>query len=376
MPAIKVCHLLERLGPIGAGAAVRTLVLGQQLGGTTAGDSLEATVVTLLDEPSALHPFLGSVACHSLGLSGFDPFATGRLRRLLQAAAADILHLHLGEVGAARLLSALPLGQGAPRVICQFHGDPGRLASAGDRRALRRAAPHLEAVLVPSADLVPAAEAAFDHPGLRVLEGHAGDSGVRGDGTVPRHDQGHALRAGAERVVGVLLPRLTKAAVMPLLEAMPLLLAFAPSTQLLVFGEGPGRKAITAACKAAGVLHNVDCLGELPAPAEVYAASDLLVVPAAYEGFAGILAEAWSAGVPVVASRVPGLAETISDGQNGMLVPPDDYGALATAIVKVFTDEALAENLRREGRRFAQLQASEPSQRETMSELCRQLLAR
>jgi glycosyltransferase involved in cell wall biosynthesis len=62
---------------------------------------------------------------------------------------------------------------------------------------------------------------------------------------------------------------------------------------------------------------------------------DVLVVPSRSEPFGTVIAEAMAVGVPVVASRVDGLPEVVSDGVTGALVPVDDPRALADAVLRV-----------------------------------------
>jgi glycosyltransferase involved in cell wall biosynthesis len=51
-------------------------------------------------------------------------------------------------------------------------------------------------------------------------------------------------------------------------------------------------------------------------------------------------------GTPVLATNVGGVPEIVEDGRNGLLVPPNDPEAMAAAISRFFSDEALRERLR------------------------------
>src|SRR5262249_51161763 len=79
----------------------------------------------------------------------------------------------------------------------------------------------------------------------------------------------------------------------------------------------------------------------------------LLVLPSRRrEGMPTALLEAMGAGVPVVASRVGGVAEIVTDGVTGRLVPPGDPVVLADVMDGLLADEHLRGRLARSGRRF------------------------
>jgi glycosyltransferase involved in cell wall biosynthesis len=59
-----------------------------------------------------------------------------------------------------------------------------------------------------------------------------------------------------------------------------------------------------------------------------------------------VLVEALAVGTPVVATRVGGVAELVRDGENGLVVEPGDRAALALALRRLFSDDALAARLR------------------------------
>jgi len=90
-----------------------------------------------------------------------------------------------------------------------------------------------------------------------------------------------------------------------------------------------------------GVEGRVDFRG--PQPQDVlpdyYRAADLCLMPSRYESFGMVALEAMACGVPVVASRVGGLAVTVQDGVTGLLVPEGDPGALVGAVRRLLGDE-------------------------------------
>ena len=75
--------------------------------------------------------------------------------------------------------------------------------------------------------------------------------------------------------------------------------------------------------------------------ARYYAATDLTVVPSRYESFGLVAIESMACGTPVVASRAGGLAYTVEDGRNGLLVPYGDAPALTAALDRALRDDTL-----------------------------------
>lgn len=79
---------------------------------------------------------------------------------------------------------------------------------------------------------------------------------------------------------------------------------------------------------------------------ELIAEMDILVHPPILpESFGLVLLEAMVAGVPVIASEIGGIPEIVSDGVNGVLVPPDDIPALVAAVNKLLCDSPLRQRL-------------------------------
>jgi glycosyltransferase involved in cell wall biosynthesis len=90
---------------------------------------------------------------------------------------------------------------------------------------------------------------------------------------------------------------------------------------------------------------------------EVVAALDaatLLVLPSRSEGMGRVVVEALLRGRPVVASRVGGIPDLVPDGQNGLLVEPEDTEALAGALVRLLSDRGEAERLAARARASAE----------------------
>jgi phosphatidylinositol alpha-mannosyltransferase len=137
-------------------------------------------------------------------------------------------------------------------------------------------------------------------------------------------------------------------------EAFRLLVERHPDIRLIVAGDGKERAA--AARLKPPVRDRVTMLGTVPRDQlpRYFAACDLLVAPSlSGESFGYVLLEAMAAGLPVVASRIPGYDEVVRDGREGFLVPSGDPRAVADAAAKVIDDPALARTMAHAGRTTA-----------------------
>ena len=74
-------------------------------------------------------------------------------------------------------------------------------------------------------------------------------------------------------------------------------------------------------------------------------AASVLVLPSRSEGLGRVVVEAFCRGRGVIGSRVGGIPDLVSDGETGLLVPAEDAGALADALVRVMSERPLAERL-------------------------------
>ena len=122
-----------------------------------------------------------------------------------------------------------------------------------------------------------------------------------------------------------------------------------PSTRRVHFvlvGWGPLEEAVRSAVHDAGLQDSVTVLGRRQDTLRLMAASDLFVLPSRQEGMPVALMEALSVGLPVVATRVGGVGDIITDGRQGMLVEPDAPPPLADAIAALAADPGRRAELR------------------------------
>jgi len=124
---------------------------------------------------------------------------------------------------------------------------------------------------------------------------------------------------------------------------------------LLIVGDGECASELRAQAQANGVATRVRFAGAVDdaSLASAYASADVFVLPSLDRGeaFGLVLLEAMRAGLPVVASAIPGsgVGSVVADGDTGWLVPPGDAAALAAALAR-FDDAALRERFGSQGR--------------------------
>jgi glycosyltransferase involved in cell wall biosynthesis len=114
---------------------------------------------------------------------------------------------------------------------------------------------------------------------------------------------------------------------------------------LQVFGEGEDRPQIENAIKRFQLQERAILHGAIARPQEALSLMDVLVLPSAAEGFGLVLIEAMAAGVPVVATDVPGIRDVVKDGVTGLLVPVASPVQLAGAIQRLCEDSGLRNRL-------------------------------
>lgn len=125
-----------------------------------------------------------------------------------------------------------------------------------------------------------------------------------------------------------------------LLRAMALLPA---GVELWLAGEGETMAEMQALAQELGVMDRVKFLGRCEDIPAILKQSDIAVLSSHYEGQPMSLIEAMAAGLPVVASDVAGIHETVGDA--GILVPHGDAEALAEAIRRLAENEGLRREL-------------------------------
>jgi glycosyltransferase involved in cell wall biosynthesis len=117
----------------------------------------------------------------------------------------------------------------------------------------------------------------------------------------------------------------------------------------MVIGEGSRREALGRLASELKIAHRVVFTGRRDDVPAVTAALDVAVLPSYREAQGLSILEAMALSRPVVATHVGGIPEVIEDGVSGLLVPPHDAEALASAISRLLVDHPYADMIARCG---------------------------
>jgi len=127
-----------------------------------------------------------------------------------------------------------------------------------------------------------------------------------------------------------------------LIQAFAKIAADFPEWSLTIWGEGPERKDLEAMRDRLGLSARIQLPGVSSNPGEWTEKADIFVLSSRYEGWGNVLLEAMASGLPVVSYDCDwGPAEMITDGLNGLLVPPGDVDALSRSLARLMSDQEL-----------------------------------
>ena len=119
-----------------------------------------------------------------------------------------------------------------------------------------------------------------------------------------------------------------------------------------IIGDGPLRDSLQAAAKD---LDNVDFLGHRSDVGNYLAAADVLMHPSRDEAFGSVIVEAMQHKVAVIASRVGGIPEVVSDNETGLLIESADIAGFSAALEGLYVNPVMRTRLADAGSRRAEI---------------------
>jgi glycosyltransferase involved in cell wall biosynthesis len=253
----------------------------------------------------------------------FDIAPVRRLRQLVEAFRPDVLHAW--QLPSLRFLASA--GAIGPR---------GLIVSAPRHRRERRSIWHeLDSWLFRAADFMVATgavEAEYYQrrkvPPGKIVQVAPGVSPPTK--TQPRELLCRSLGIGPDaRLVVCAGPFLPEKGFQDAIWAFEILKFLYDDLHLLLIGSGPERERLQQFAGTIGAKHHVHFLGEQPDVSAWIEHGEVVWIPSRERGGVNVALEAMAAGRPVVASRLPALAEIVLDGETGLLFAPGDPVALA-----------------------------------------------
>ncbi|MBU0597837.1 glycosyltransferase family 4 protein [Patescibacteria group bacterium] len=144
--------------------------------------------------------------------------------------------------------------------------------------------------------------------------------------------------------------------VIDLLHAVALVKNKFPDVKCNIIGSGPELNNLKNAVKKLKIELNVNFLGFVDEYREVISEikkSNVFCLTSTVEGFGIVIAEAMACGTPVVATDISPIREVTKNGQGAILFKPKDVQALSKAIIKIFGDRQIANDLSKKGKEIS-----------------------
>ncbi|MFC1595696.1 glycosyltransferase family 4 protein [Candidatus Margulisiibacteriota bacterium] len=164
------------------------------------------------------------------------------------------------------------------------------------------------------------------------------------DKTLKKQELG--VSSDAKYVIGTVARLRPEKGVGYFLKAIPEIIRLCPHCFFLIVGDGEQRTEFKILVEKLGLENKVAFLGNRSDVLEILRILDVFVFPSLWEGLPIAPMEAMAVGVPVVATDVSGNRDLIgSNGGNGLLVPTKNPEAITRAVLRLLTEDKLAEKL-------------------------------
>ena len=125
------------------------------------------------------------------------------------------------------------------------------------------------------------------------------------------------------------------------------------NTRLVMVGDGSERTNVEHRARCLGVYDKCVFVGKQPKIVDYLSAADVLLLPSEQESFGLAALEAMACEVPVIASRVGGVPEVVTDGETGFLSEVGDVEKMAEDAARLLTDEKLRREMGKRARESA-----------------------
>lgn len=276
------------------------------------------------------------VECHALPIRNSLDFGAGlHLRKLLARERYDVAHFHT-----SRAHSMAPFARGHARALVvtrRMDYQPNRLFAP---YLYNRAVDAVAAISNEVADALFRSGVAREH--LRIIPSGVDCEHFRAPDAAQR--QAARSRLGLAREdflvgsVGMLEERKGHRYLLAAIAGANRNYAKSLPIKCVLAGDGSRRDELRALARNLQIANHILFLGMIGDARQVLDALDLFVFPSLKEGLGVALLEAMACGLPVIASRVGGVLDSVEDGVSGVLVPPSNPEAMTAAIAALRDD--------------------------------------
>lgn len=325
---MRVLHLIKGLGPGGAERLIVSLT-------TCRSDHVEIDVAYLLPHKSQLVPELRAAGATTHLLAGAyglaDPRWPIRLLSLVRERKPDVVHIHSPALTAPARL-AVRLLRRRPRLVSTEHNVWPSFGRA--TRLLNALTLPLDDARLAVSEDVRASAWVRHQADIDVLVQGIPFPGLAGRRT-ERSAARRALDLGDDDILVATVANFREKKDYPTLLAAAAACAREPRLRFVAIGQGPLEAEMHSLHERLQLGDRFRFLGYQADPAAVVAGADLFALTSRHEGLPIALLEAMALEVPPVVSAVGGIPEVVTDGVDGVLVPPGDPAAFAAALLRL-----------------------------------------
>ncbi|MFW5898923.1 MAG: glycosyltransferase [Jiangellaceae bacterium] len=342
---LRVLHLVKGLGPGGAERLLGAAAAERER------DEFDYEVAYVLPWKNHIVPQLADngVPVHCLGEGTgrtgplLDPRWPIRLRRLLRTRDYDIVHLHSPVVAAVARPLVRAMGARRPKLVSTEHN--GWDTYKAPTRIANRLTYGLDDAHVAVSEQVRATVSGRYRNGVEVAVHGVRLADVRAFRAERAAVRAELGLADGEVVVGTVANYLPQKAYPVLFEAARIALDADPALRFVAVGQGHLEAEVHAEHDRHGFGERFRLLGYRPDAVRVLAGCDVFTLASHYEGFPVALMEALALGLPAVVTAVGGMPDAVTDGREGLLVPPARADLLADAYLRLAKDEPMRRRL-------------------------------
>jgi len=284
-----------------------------------------------------------------------DLLATWRLVRFMRRGRFTIVHTHSSKAGILGRWAAWTAG--TPIIIHTVHG-----WGHNDRQRpiVKWLFINLERLSLRITDRLTAPSPLNVEKGLKDNIGHESDYVVIREG-IELDQFGHPEKTREETrsalgipldtpLVGTVTRLSPQKAPADFIKAAGTILEHEPQTRFVVVGDGPMRQEVQTLAENIGLKNAMTFTGLRRDVPDLMAAFDIFVLCSLWEGLPRVLPQAMATGLPIVATDIDGNSEAVKNGLNGILVPTNNSGAIAEAVLSLIQKKEMAKAMGAAGR--------------------------